>query len=616
MKRLLPLLVAMLCMLPAHARERLTEIPTVYIDTEGSATVTGKSNYVKGTLTVMSADPAECCDALPMGVRGRGNSTWNMPKKPYRVKFDSKVNFLDLPAKAKSWVFLANYADKSLMRNAIAFEISSFVGMEYTPSIRFVDVVLNGEYLGNYMVTDQTEVAKGRVPVESQEVTDTEEPAITGGYLIELDGFADGEPVWFQTPQGIKVTVKYPKDDEINEAQLDYITRYVREFESRLFADNFSDPAAGYRSMADTESLVNWYIACELTANSDSFWSTYMYKKRGDDRLYFGPMWDYDIAFNNDSRIGDATRKLMRDSAHAPLTWIKRLWQDAWFRSAVNARWKELVDSGIEEYLLGKVEDYAALIDASQKLNFKKWDILSRKVYNELVVFPTYREGVDYLKSFISARVAFLTESFAADDPTGWAVDIDTSVQYRLMHSAGSWLSESAATCILSSGEDASTVTFVPSASTPGAYGILLPSGSYMGSDNKWNVIKFDDCSAAHALFSVEPTSDGSYVRLRNHGLNRYLGVDGTEPGGGIYTDKKIDYDRNRWRLREVGPVDRVTDAVTDADVREVRVYGVDGVQARVARSLPVDMSGLAPGVYVVTVTYSDGTVARYKLGR
>ena len=109
------------------------------------------------------------------------------------------------------------------MRNAVAFEVSSFLGMEFTPAVRFVDVVLNGEFMGNYMVSDQVEVAKGRVPVEEQETTDTEEPAITGGYLIELDGFASSEPVWFQTPKGLKVKVKYPKDDEINMKQRDIL---------------------------------------------------------------------------------------------------------------------------------------------------------------------------------------------------------------------------------------------------------------------------------------------------------------------------------------------------------------------------------------------------------
>ena len=271
--------------LSVWAQEQYTQLPTFYIETDNPNATIGKKDYVSGKLTIVSSDQKECMTDALLGIRGRGNSTWGMAKKPYRIKFDSKTRLLNLNAKAKSWVLLANYADKTLMRNAVAFEVSSFLGMEFTPAVRFVDVVLNGEFMGNYMVSDQVEVAKGRVPVEEQETTDTEEPAITGGYLIELDGFASSEPVWFQTPKGLKVTVKYPKDDEINMKQRRYITDYICNFEDVLFSAQFTDPEEGYRAWIDEKSLIDWYIACELVGNSDSFWSTYIYKKREDKHL-------------------------------------------------------------------------------------------------------------------------------------------------------------------------------------------------------------------------------------------------------------------------------------------------------------------------------------------
>lgn len=628
MRRILTLFCTVMCLvLSAHALDQLTQIPTVYINTLNSAPITGKSEYVKGTLSVVSTDEAECCTELPMGIRGRGNSTWNMAKKPYRVKFDSKTNFMNLPAKAKSWVFLANYADKTLMRNAIAFEISNYIGMEYSPSIKFVDVVLNGKYIGNYMVTDQTEVAKKRVPVEEQEVTDTEEPAITGGYLLELDGFADSEPVWFQTSKDMKVTVKYPKDDEINPQQLAYITSYIREFENRMFASNFTDPELGYRSMVDEESLVNWYIACELTANSDSFWSTYIYKKRDDGRIYFGPLWDYDIAFNNDSRLGNAVNKLMREHAHNPRTWIQRIWKDDWFRTAVNARWNELLEQGIENFLLNKVEEYATLIDGSQALNFDTWKILPDRVYLENALFSTYRGGVDYLKEFISARIEFLTESFASTDPEQWAVDVNPDSRYRIRHSAGSWLAESGSTCKLAEEADASEVSFVPSTDEPGAYGIKLPSGKFMGSDKQWNVIHFTDHSDPYALFTLEKSEDG-YVRIKNLGLgtNAYLGVDDTNPGKGIYTNKTAGYDRNRWLLQEVKDETGVQTVGAPAALSlsgdillgaestvAIAVYGTDGREVLAVRGAAAGLGNLAPGIYIGAATAADGSVSRIK---
>lgn len=405
---------------------QLTNLPTFYINTVNEEPVLSKEIYVQGKITVMSGDVTESF-ADSTEIRGRGNSTWGMPKKPYRIKLYNKKNLLNLPAKEKSWVLLANYADKTLMRNAVAFKISELVGLEFSPSARFVDVVLNGEFLGNYMVSDQIEVATGRVEVEKQAVTDETEPNITGGYLLELDGFAYSEPVWFRTPKGINVTIKYPKDDEINDAQRNYIANYTSQFENVLFSSNFTDPVNGYRPYVDSATLVNWYIACELTGNSDSFWSTYIYKKRNDPKFYFGPLWDYDIAFNNDYRLGDATEKLMRDYAHDPKTWIKRFWQDPWFQKAVSDRWKQLVDGGIEQQLLSYITETQALLQQSQQMNYEKWQTLESTVYREVYTFPTYDEGVEYLKSYITSRVAFLNKGFASspvvEPPTGFQYD-------------------------------------------------------------------------------------------------------------------------------------------------------------------------------------------------
>ena len=410
---ILPLFCVLFNLFVVEAQTQRTNLPTIYINTN-NVTISNKEDYVSGTLTVVSSDSQEKMTNVSMGIRGRGNSTWWMPKKPYRMKLDKKAHFLNLTAEQKDWVFLANYADKTLIRNAVAFKISELVGMEFSPSVKFVDVVLNNVFIGNYMVTDQVELGKTRVNVEEQSVIATAgSTEITGGYLLEIDGFA-GDPFWFSTAQRrIPVTVKYPKGDEINTAQKKYIVDYINDFEKRLFASNFNDPALGYRPWVDTSSLVNWYIICELTGNPDSFWSTYIYKRRSDQKLYFGPVWDFDIAFNNDYRVGDAVRKLMRSNAHVYRDWIEQFWRDEWFQKAVAKRWKELVDAGIEKKLLDYISETSVLLRNSQIQNFNKWEILPTRVHYELFLFDTYAKGLDYLKSYISERVAFLTECFA-----------------------------------------------------------------------------------------------------------------------------------------------------------------------------------------------------------
>lgn len=392
------------------AQNQLTNLPSIYINTANNQAITDKVSWIPATIVVVSTDTNQVLNATTQ-IRGRGNSTWGFPKKPYRVKLDVKEKLLHMPAKAKDWVFLANHADKSLIRNAVAFKIGEILGFEYTPAYRFADFTLNNQFLGNYLITDQIETSGDRVEVEKLDTLDFTEPNISGGYLLEIDGFAAGEPVWFTTTKGLKITVKSPDSDKINPAQLEYIKNYIFDFENRLFSTNFKDTISGYRARVDTTSLVNWYIASELTGNSDAFWSTYVYKKRNDNKLYFGPMWDYDIAFNNDNRLGDATEKLMSQYAHDPKTWIQQLLLDEWFQAAVWRRWQEISANNLLGTLNTFINETSSLIDLSQQKNFAKWNILSSRVYREQYLFSTYGEGVDYLKTYLGNRINFLTNN-------------------------------------------------------------------------------------------------------------------------------------------------------------------------------------------------------------
>ncbi|MDR2473094.1 MAG: CotH kinase family protein [Tannerella sp.] len=391
------------------AQQQLTNLPAVFIQTVGGATIYDKINYIDARLTIRSSIPAHDMTDVVTGIRGRGNSTWKMPKKPYRIKLDKKARLFDANANAKSWVLLANYADKTLMRNAIAFKISELVGLDFTPTVQFVDLYLNNQYLGNYMLTDQIQEGKERVEIDEipKEPTETE---LTGGYLLEIDGFTD-ETWRFTSSKNLNISIKYP-DDDITSKHYIYIRDFINKFEERLFAADFTHPDNGYRTMTDTASLINWYIASELTGNSDAFWSTYIYKKREIDKIFFGPLWDYDIAFNNDIRLGDAQKKLMRENAHLPRTWIEQMWRDPWFRQAVERRWNELVASGLEASLTSYIDATTSLLNASQQQNFSKWKIFNQRVHYEYALFGNYQQGVDFLRSYIVERIKYLNQAF------------------------------------------------------------------------------------------------------------------------------------------------------------------------------------------------------------
>ena len=408
------LLVSVLCFAQSSVGYvQKTNIPTIYIDTKDQVGITSKTEYVEATMVYISGTDTVRYES--MKIRGRGNSTWGLAKKPYRIKFKESTKFLGKGyAKNKSWTLLANHGDKSLLRNAVTSKMGEFLGMPFNPAALFVDLVLNGTYLGNYQVSDQVNVDNKRVEIFEQDYVATEESNITGGYLLEIDGFATSEPVYFRTSKGLLVTVKSPDEDCINDAQKNYIRNYLNDFESHLFAENFTDAVAGYRSMIDSATVVPWYIATELSANVDGFWSTYIYKDKEDPKIYFGPLWDYDIAYNNCNRVGDVTNASMIDKGFGDdLTkvWAKQLIKDAWFNNAVNDAWKIKMKEGLTDNLCLYIDSMAALIDRSQTLNFTKYSIDSR-VYNEIYLYSTYAEYIDQLKSFIGEHASYLTTLF------------------------------------------------------------------------------------------------------------------------------------------------------------------------------------------------------------
>ncbi|MDE5839738.1 MAG: CotH kinase family protein [Muribaculaceae bacterium] len=390
-----------------------SNLPTIYIETENHQAINSKETYLKATLRYVDANGEKFYDAL--GIRGRGNSTWRLAKKPYRIKFDKKQEFLGSDhAKAKSWTLLANYADKSLMRNALAAHIGAFAGQPFTAAAQFVDLVLNGSYAGNYQISDQVEVRAKRVDIVEQEDPMTDDSNITGGYLLEIDGFADSEPCKFTTSRGVKITVKSPDDEIIDNRQVNYIRNYIQSFENTLFSADFTDPETGYRQYIDENTLLSWFVVSEMTANPDAFWSTYIYKNQDDPKIYWGPLWDYDIAFNNCKRKGDMTRRMvLQDGFGEDLTgvWLRRMWEDPWFVNAVNEKWKIMVENGVEEHMLNFIDAKESELSASQTLDGKLWPI-NKRVYDEYVVFSTYAATVDFLRKFVKDRVKYLTENF------------------------------------------------------------------------------------------------------------------------------------------------------------------------------------------------------------
>lgn len=371
-----------------------TGLPSVYLFTNGQP-ILNKEDYVKGTLTITSGFEGKVLYTGVTEVKGRGNSTWGMPKKPYRIKLDKKAELLGMPSD-KSWALMANYGDQSLLRNDIAFEVSRRVGLEYTPKQKYVEFFLNGEYQGNYTITEHIKVGAHRVPIDEE----------NGGFILEQDGYAYSEPVHFVTGKNIPITVKFPDEDEITTEQYEYIKNHVGKFENSLF--KIGDEAnTDYRTYFDLRSFVNYYLANEICGNTDMFWSMRMYKKsNADPKIYVGPVWDFDLGFNNDRRLDDYQEKLMLQHAHNPRAWINVFMNDPEFKKLVRSRWLEVKASlqNLPQY----IDQQAKLISHSQPYNFKKWDVLGKNINQSWFTHTTHQGYVDFVRNFISKRIVWL----------------------------------------------------------------------------------------------------------------------------------------------------------------------------------------------------------------
>ena len=435
MKRnLLLAIIQILIFTMALAQQNETKLPQVSIDTYSGRPIASKDVYVLSQMAYTDeSNVTTYYDSL--WIRGRGNSTWGLAKKPYKLKFEKKQKLLGKGyANAKKWTLLANHADKTLIRNALTSLMGKRAGLKFNPAAKFVDLTLNGEYVGNYQISDQVEVKAHRVNITEQDLPLTEKSDITGGYLLEVDGFKDFHtssywnnevqknlpPDGFITPKGsIPVRIHYPDAEDLEQKQTNYIIDYVKQFEKRLYDSNFDDPDEGYRQLVDSTSLVNWYLCTEISGNVDGCFSSYFYKEQGDPKLYWGPLWDYDIAYNNDNRTdrlgtSDTRRQLMKDASYGNLKlWLQRMWKDTWFARLVNRRYSELTNEGMEDYLYQQIDSLTTLLQPSIERNYQRWGINTRAL-RERVLYNTYDQYITDLKEYIHVHLEYLKEAFAS----------------------------------------------------------------------------------------------------------------------------------------------------------------------------------------------------------
>lgn len=278
-------------------------LPVLYVNTQDNAPILGKENYVKGSYWL---DPLDLADVeaigskespLPLQIRGRGNYTWiGFDKKPYRLKLDKKASFMGMK-KSKHYALMAAADDQmGFLRNPIGYKISDMMGLAWASSQRPVEVVLNGNYIGLYFLTETIRVDADRVNIVEQPDLITDTDSITGGWLVEIDNYdSDPHVTVTEHQHDYPIWFTYKTPEELSEAQEMYLFNEMSRLNDLIYGDKNSDELWKH---LDLDAAVQFYLVQELTDNSESYHgSCYLHKEMGNDKKWtFGPVWDFGSA--------------------------------------------------------------------------------------------------------------------------------------------------------------------------------------------------------------------------------------------------------------------------------------------------------------------------------
>ncbi len=465
--------------------KRSKEIASLFIDTASGSMDTihaDKSNKEKGDMLLMQGDGTLDYQGALKHIKGRGNATWDMAKKPYNIKLEDSADLLDMGS-AKGWCLLANYSDTSLLRNHIVYNLAEETGIPFTMDSRSVDLYLNGEYNGTYLMTEKIEIGKNRVnitdmekateKVNSQDLdsypsggtsgyqrgtrkwsripNDPED--ITGGYLIEveLDDRYAAEACGFVTTIGQAVTMKAP--EFVSENQINYIADLYQEMEDAIYSKTgYNQKGKHFTEYIDEESIAKMYLLQEYSLNLDTgITSFYLYKdseKAGDGKFHMAPVWDFDMSIGNygyrdnvnlsDPQVWWANRAQIYNvgglnilAQAVQFDSVKKLIVEQWndvFYPVIRACLEE--DKSYPLKKLKAVSSYKKELASSAGMNFVVWPDALKHTITGIWNGNDFAGSVDYITDFLKRRETFLHRAFAYGTASGYeAIKGDVSIE-------------------------------------------------------------------------------------------------------------------------------------------------------------------------------------------
>ena len=445
-----------------------SKLPVIYINTEGGQSITSKEEYLSGDMFIQNNTESESAMyAGEINIKGRGNSSWGWDKKPYKLKLDKKTDLFGM-GKNKHWVLLANYLDESLLRSDTAFKISEQLGLTTMQSV-WTDVILNGEYIGNYQLCEHIRVGDGRVEVfdwegEAEDIAsavvkaekkkgntldksaledqlkedlswvskgkftfnDVEyivsdyyeaEDDISGGYLFELSNEYD-EVSKFTTKAGLKVMMKSPEFLNTDSEMMAYVTNYWQDFENAYRSeDGYADTDNGpmhYSQLADLDSMAAYWLVMEITGNDDAVYKSRFAYKDIDGLIEFGPVWDFDWGCGS-LMVGNIPKGWKLPHTNASQN-VQNLFKDfiddpLFICKAAEKYWQirpflqTLIDKG------GVLDTEIEYLRESGLADNAVWD---RK--DTWIIARGYTRDTEVYRSYMTNRIAWLDEQFATVD--------------------------------------------------------------------------------------------------------------------------------------------------------------------------------------------------------
>lgn len=447
MKKLLALMIALVTVIScipftvsaADSVELLSEvqgsIPKLVITIDSGYSLdtihASKDAKIKAKVQVKSAwDSSFNMSATPIEMKTRGNSTFGYLKKPYQIKFDSKTDMFGMGA-AKKWVLLANYVDGSFIRNKVVFDVAEQMGMPYVCKSVFVDLYINGNYIGVYQLIEKVEIGDSRVPLKNDL-----------GVMVEMESAkrVAEEDFWFTTNVSGKPFVYKEYNTDFEDAPASevaavrsYLEQRINTIEDELY--NNGKDWEKLSSLIDVDSFVQFYLINELAMNVDAtLASTYFYIDGPDDVLHMGPLWDYDRAFGSYDYAGsgyeqntsaDFMKNITDCSDQYRAEWFKMLFQYPEFVERVNEMYDEYKDTAFNsERINATIDAYQERLSSSLMKNYvdEGWALFHN--INEAEFFSNTTDAraylaytVNYIKGNITDRIAYMDSAYGKDMP-------------------------------------------------------------------------------------------------------------------------------------------------------------------------------------------------------